>query len=28
EWRGHADFLERVDVPSMLGAWSYEPVDT
>jgi len=27
-WRGHADFLERVDVPSALGPWSYEPVDT
>ena len=27
-WRGHADFLERVEVPSSLGPWSYEPVDT
>ena len=27
-WRGHADFLEKVDVPSDLGPWSYEPVDT
>jgi uncharacterized protein len=27
-WRGHADFLEKVDLPSALGAWSYEPVDT
>ena len=25
---GHADFLRRVDVPSNLGAWSYEVVDT
>jgi predicted RecB family nuclease len=25
--RGIADFLERVDVPSDLGAFSYEPVD-
>ncbi|HEX4905269.1 MAG TPA: TM0106 family RecB-like putative nuclease [Acidimicrobiales bacterium] len=27
-WRGHADFLEKVDLPSDLGPWSYEPVDT
>jgi predicted RecB family nuclease len=27
-WRGHADFLMRVDVPSDLGAWSYEVADT
>ena len=27
-WMGHADFLERVEEPSDLGAWSYEPVDT
>ncbi|MEA3019354.1 MAG: hypothetical protein QOI47_878 [Actinomycetota bacterium] len=27
-WRGHVDFLERVDLPSDLGDWSYEPVDT
>jgi len=26
-WRGHADFLIRVDEPSGLGAWSYEPSD-
>ena len=26
-WRGHADFLLRVDRPSDLGAWSYEPAD-
>jgi predicted RecB family nuclease len=26
-WRGHADFLIRVDAPSELGAWSYEPAD-
>lgn len=26
-WRGHADFLLRVDTPSDLGAWSYEPAD-
>lgn len=26
--RGHADFLTRVDAPSELGAWSYEPEDT
>jgi len=25
---GHADFLERVEVPSDLGAWSYEAIDT
>lgn len=25
---GHADFLRRVDVPSNLGAWSYEVIDT
>ncbi len=24
-WRGRADFLVRVDEPSDLGAWSYEP---
>ena len=28
DWRGVADFLERVDVPSELGDWSYEAVDT
>jgi predicted RecB family nuclease len=27
-WRGRADFLIRVDEPSDLGAWSYEPYDT
>ena len=27
-WRGRADFLIRVDQPSELGAWSYEPYDT
>jgi predicted RecB family nuclease len=27
-WRGIADFLERVDRPSALGAYSYEVLDT
>jgi predicted RecB family nuclease len=27
-WTGHADFLERVDSPSGLGAYSYEVSDT
>jgi len=27
-WAGYADFLERVPVPSALGEYSYEPVDT
>jgi predicted RecB family nuclease len=27
-WRGRADFLARVEEPSELGAWSYEPYDT
>ncbi|HSL96949.1 MAG TPA: TM0106 family RecB-like putative nuclease, partial [Candidatus Deferrimicrobiaceae bacterium] len=27
-WRGHADFLLRVDRPSDLGTWSYEVADT
>lgn len=27
-WRGHADFLRKVDRPSDLGLWSYEPEDT
>ena len=27
-WRGRADFLIRVDEPSKLGDWSYEPHDT
>ncbi len=26
-WRGHADFLFRVEVPSDLGDWSYEVAD-
>jgi uncharacterized protein len=26
-WRGHPDFLVRVDKPSNLGSWSYEPAD-
>jgi predicted RecB family nuclease len=26
-WRGRADFLERVDRPTALGAWGYEPLD-
>ena len=26
-WVGHADFVERVDVPSAFGAWSYEVAD-
>ena len=26
-WRGHADFLFRVDTPSDLGDWSYEVAD-
>jgi predicted RecB family nuclease len=26
-WRGYADFLERVERPSALGAWGYEVVD-
>ena len=26
-WTGHADFLVRVNTPSALGDWSYEPVD-
>src|SRR5205823_1317645 len=26
-WRGVADFLMRVDMPSDLGAWSYEALD-
>ncbi|MEO8480453.1 MAG: TM0106 family RecB-like putative nuclease, partial [Gemmatimonadota bacterium] len=28
QWMGIADFLHRVDTPSGLGAWSYEPWDT
>jgi predicted RecB family nuclease len=27
-WRGHADFLLRVDGPSLLGDWHYEVADT
>ncbi len=27
-WLGYADFLERVEEPSILGPWSYEAVDT
>ena len=27
-WRGHADFLFRVETPSALGPWSYEVADT
>ncbi len=27
-WRGHADFLLRVNKPSRLGDWSYEVADT
>lgn len=28
EFLGHADFLRRVEVPSDLGPWSYEVIDT
>jgi hypothetical protein len=27
-WLRHADFLERVEEASNLGAWGYEAVDT
>jgi uncharacterized protein len=27
-WNGRADILRRVEVPSRLGDWSYEPIDT
>jgi predicted RecB family nuclease len=27
-WTGYADILRRVDTPSALGNWSYEPYDT
>ena len=27
-WFGRADLLRRVERPSKLGAWSYEPLDT
>jgi uncharacterized protein len=26
-WRGHPDFLVRIERPSQLGDWSYEPAD-
>jgi predicted RecB family nuclease len=28
DWHGIADFLERIDRPSALGAWSYQVLDT
>jgi predicted RecB family nuclease len=28
EWHGIADFLERIDRPSVLGEWSYQVLDT
>lgn len=28
DWMGYVDFLERVESPSALGDWSYEPADT
>lgn len=28
DWMGYVDFLERVEAPSELGDWSYEPADT
>jgi uncharacterized protein len=28
QWRGHADFLRRVERPSVLGPWGYEAIDT
>jgi hypothetical protein len=28
DWMGYADILHRVETPSALGAWSYEPYDT
>lgn len=28
QWRGHADFLRKVDTPSVFGPWSYEVWDT
>jgi len=28
DWRGIADFLERIDRPSALGEWSYQVLDT
>jgi predicted RecB family nuclease len=27
-WVGRADILRRIEVPSLLGAWSYEAIDT
>ena len=27
-WNGRADILRRVEAPSGLGGWSYEPIDT
>jgi predicted RecB family nuclease len=27
-WNGRADILRRVELPSALGGWSYEPIDT
>lgn len=27
DWRGRADFLERIDRQTALGAWGYEPLD-
>jgi uncharacterized protein len=27
-WRGHADFLERIELPTALGVFGYEAVDT
>jgi predicted RecB family nuclease len=27
-WRGHADFLLRVETPTVLGPWGYEVADT
>jgi predicted RecB family nuclease len=27
-WTGRADILRRIEVPSVLGAWSYEVIDT
>lgn len=27
-WNGRADVLRRIEVPSALGSWSYEPIDT
>lgn len=27
-WVGRADILRRIEVPSLLGVWSYEPIDT